>query len=504
MSAPEPAAQYLRMSTEHQQYSLSNQSAAIQRYATLHDFQVVHTYSDAAKSGLHYRNRLGLQKLLKDVVAGQREYTTILVYDISRWGRFQDLDESAHYEFVCRSAGMKVVYCAEEFSRIDSPLAQIMKMIKRAIASEYSRDLSARVYQGQRRIAELGFWTGGEPGYGLRRMAVTRSGEPIGLLASGERKSLADERVVLVPGPPEEVECVKEIFGCFVEERWSTQRIADALNRRKILSARGTPWRYWMVDAILNNPKYAGIRRFGATSQKLGGQAISLPRASWLLVPAFEPLVSLSVYERAQQLLRRSKSNEEMLEDLRRLLAKEGSLSSSIIRRSEGTASYTTYFDRFGSLRNAFELIGYRPDANKLRVTTRLRHQALQKAVMARLVAFDPGRVSIHREHKESTLLVAGRAVSIGICRLDSISKKGERRWTAELPEREIGRSALLCLMDHNDREIDRMFLIDRLPKSQFAFRMGDPIFRRALFIDDLEQVVPALNQSECGQGKAS
>ena len=103
-----PAAQYLRMSTEHQQYSLENQSSAIRMYADSHGFQIVQTYSDAAKSGVALKRRTGLRQLLQDVVAGIAPYRAILVYDISRWGRFQDTDESAHYEFVCKSAGVPV------------------------------------------------------------------------------------------------------------------------------------------------------------------------------------------------------------------------------------------------------------------------------------------------------------------------------------------------------------------------------------------------------------
>src|SRR5579864_4524136 len=96
-----PAAQYLRMSTEHQQYSLENQSAAIQNYAQSHGFEIIRTYSDAAKSGLVLKRRQGLRELLQDVVAGTATHRAILVYDVSRWGRFQDTDESAHYEFLC-------------------------------------------------------------------------------------------------------------------------------------------------------------------------------------------------------------------------------------------------------------------------------------------------------------------------------------------------------------------------------------------------------------------
>src|ERR1700676_2418736 len=126
-----PAAQYLRMSTEHQQYSLENQTTAIQVYAESHGFEVVRTYSDSAKSGLVLRRRTGLQQLLKDVVDGTSTYRVILVYDVSRWGRFQDTDESAHYEFLCKSAGVPVHYCAETFANDGTLPSLIMKRQKR-------------------------------------------------------------------------------------------------------------------------------------------------------------------------------------------------------------------------------------------------------------------------------------------------------------------------------------------------------------------------------------
>src|SRR5690349_6030180 len=65
---PTPAAQYLRMSTEHQQYSIANQSAIIQQYGKEHGFQIVRTYTDEGKSGIVLQNRAGLMALLDDVV----------------------------------------------------------------------------------------------------------------------------------------------------------------------------------------------------------------------------------------------------------------------------------------------------------------------------------------------------------------------------------------------------------------------------------------------------
>src|SRR5271165_5449658 len=69
-----PAAQYLRMSTENQQYSLQNQSAAIQKYAESKGFEIVHTYSDAGRSGLVLKSRPALRQLLQDVVTGVSSY----------------------------------------------------------------------------------------------------------------------------------------------------------------------------------------------------------------------------------------------------------------------------------------------------------------------------------------------------------------------------------------------------------------------------------------------
>jgi DNA invertase Pin-like site-specific DNA recombinase len=106
--SPVPAAQYLRMSTDHQQYSLDNQADAIARYAEAHGFVVVKTFSDEARSGLSMKRRNGLKRLLKETVEGHADFKAILVYDVSRWGRFQDADEAAHYEFLCKSSGAPV------------------------------------------------------------------------------------------------------------------------------------------------------------------------------------------------------------------------------------------------------------------------------------------------------------------------------------------------------------------------------------------------------------
>src|SRR5881397_3001913 len=94
------AAQYVRMSTEHQQYSTENQRDKIREYAARRGLEIVRTYADEGKSGLRIDGREALQRLIRDVETGSADFRCILVYDVSRWGRFQDADESAYYEYI--------------------------------------------------------------------------------------------------------------------------------------------------------------------------------------------------------------------------------------------------------------------------------------------------------------------------------------------------------------------------------------------------------------------
>src|SRR5579871_5184891 len=248
-----PVAQYLRMSTEHQQYSLENQAAAIQKYALERNFEVVRTYSDAAKSGLVLKHRAGLRELLQDVASGNPGYRFILVYDVSRWGRFQDADESAHYEFLCKLAGVPVHYCAEVFANDGTLPSFIMKALKRTMAGEFSRELGVKVLAGQKRLAALGFKQGGMPGYGLRRMLVSATGTPKQQLAAGERKSIATDRVILVPGPAPEVQVIKEIYRMFLSGKLTVYAIARELNNRGIEYIGNSQWNYQAVFAVLTS-----------------------------------------------------------------------------------------------------------------------------------------------------------------------------------------------------------------------------------------------------------
>ena len=360
------AAIYVRMSTDHQKYSTENQQATIREYADKKNLEIINTYADHGKSGLKIEGRDALRRLIEDVENKRAAFGTILVLDVTRWGRFQDADESAYYEYICRRAGIDVQYVAEQFENDGSPVATIVKGVKRAMAGEYSRELSGKVFAGQCRLIEKGFRQGGPAGYGLRRMLIDEHGLTKGVLKPGQHKSFQTDRVILVPGPDEEVQNVRWMYDSFINEGMKESQIAAELNRRGIKTDFGRDWTRGTVHQILTNEKYIGNNVFNRTSNKLKKRHVENDPEMWVRAEGvFEAIVNPSDFYTVQGILRernRRYSNEEMLDKLQRLQERNGWLSGVVIDEQENMPSSGAYSNRFGSLIRAYKLIGYTPD----------------------------------------------------------------------------------------------------------------------------------------------
>ncbi|MBR0739661.1 recombinase family protein [Bradyrhizobium liaoningense] len=361
------AAQYVRMSTERQQYSIQNQAAVIAAYAHAHNLTIVRTYRDEGESGLLIKNRAGLIQLLGDVQAGNADFGHVLVYDVSRWGRFQDVDESAHYEFVCKQGGIRVAYCAEQFDNNGSMLASIVKNIKRVMAAEYSRELSSKVYAGQCRFARLGYKPCGIVGFGLVRELVDEKDQSKGFLRKGDRKYLTTDHVRVRPGDPHEVAIVRWIFRRFLEVKSETV-VAWELNKKEVPSRTGKQWTRVMVGAILRNETYIGNLIFNRRSYKLRQTRTYNPPEEWIRAEGcLEPIVDREVFAKVAKFISERRvdlTEEEMLVRLRKALLKEGKLSIDIIDRTPGLPCVATCQTHFGSMLNLYRLLGYTPKRN--------------------------------------------------------------------------------------------------------------------------------------------
>ncbi len=385
------AAQYVRMSTDLQKYSIENQAAAIASFAAQRNLTIVRTYADRGRSGVRLDGRDELQRLISDVKSGVADFDVVLVYDVSRWGRFQDADESAYYEFMCKDAGIRVLYCAEQFENDGSLVSAILKNIKRVMAGEYSRELSTKVSVGQCRLAALGFWQGGPAGYGIRRQLIDQDGKPKGKLEYGQRKSLQTDRVVLVPGPQAERKIIRRIFKSFVIEKKSRTQIAAELNAEKICNAPGRRWTSLTIHNILRNEIYLGHSVYGRKSIKLGQKSVINPPDAWIRRDnIFKGIIAPELFVEAQKIIaerRHIPSDQEMLDRLSALWRRKGRLSVSIITSAKDVPRPSSYVLRFGSLYTAYERIGFQPGCRYNFTGNRARVETIINSVVDDIVS---------------------------------------------------------------------------------------------------------------------
>jgi DNA invertase Pin-like site-specific DNA recombinase len=428
------AAEYVRMSTDHQQYSTENQRAAIQRFADTHGIAIVRSFVDAGKSGVGIQGRDALQDLLRTVESGQADFSTILVYDVSRWGRFQEPDEGAYYEFRCVRANITVQYCAEQFPTDNAPMSAVMKSLKRAMAGEYSRELSAKVFAGQCRLITLGFRQGGTPGYGLRRQLLDQHGQPKAILQRGERKSFQLERVILTPGPDAEVATVRRIYHLFTMEHRSEGEIADLLNNEGILAGEGRRWTRSTLRELLTNEKYIGNNLYNRTSTKLQSSRVENDPAQWVRCNnAYQPVIGPEIFAQAQEIINQRGhryTDEELLQRLRELLRQHGMLSGLIINEAADMPSTAIYASRFQSLRRAYELIGYTPARDYAYLAINQAVRALHQEHLAHITNELTTVGAIVRRDEATNILTVNEefSLALSIARCREIRER-EYRW---------------------------------------------------------------------------
>ncbi len=459
------AAQYVRMSTEHQQYSTANQGDVILEYAARRGYEIVRTYADEGKSGLNVAGREQLRRLIDDVQNQRADFDAILVYDISRWGRFQDADESAYYEYLCKRAGIEVHYCAEQFENDGGPTSTIIKSVKRAMAGEYSRELSSKVFKGQCRLIELGYRQGGAPGYGLRRMLVNQAGEPKALLARGEQKSLQTDRVILVPGPDDELRVVRWIYEEFTTKGRREAEIAADLNSHGLVTDLGRPWTRGTIHQILANEKYIGNNVYNRTSFKLKHKHVRNTPEMWVRRDAvFQSVVSPEAFFMARGIIQeraRRFTDEEMLARLKELAKRHPTLSSHLIDAADDLPTSSAYRSRFGSLLQAYRLAGYDPDRDyryvEINRDLRILYPQLVSELMRRL---DAVGASVTRDATTDLLLINGQYSATMVLSRCRQTPAGSLRWLIQINERLAPDITILVRMDSANQQPTDYYLL--------------------------------------------
>ena len=243
-----------------------------------------------------------------------------------------------------------------------------------------------------------------------------------------------------------------------ISDEMSVHAIACELNRRGVEYDGDSKWDYQAVYAVLTHPKYSGCHVFGQSSSKLYTRVVRLPKSAWVFTPgAFEPIVDHAIFSEAQRILQErtiNRTDEELLESLRALLAKNARLSLRLIQNSEYTPSPSTYRQRFGSLRRAYELIGYGRPAQFGPIDLRRRTQGLRDEVIGQITKMFPDEVSIVRRGgrwRSQLRMENGWIVSVLVARSVRVWKDTVR-WRVDPVPHEIRNVILLARLDKSNR----------------------------------------------------
>ena len=282
--------------------SISIQQDQVRPWAEANGVEIIHEFTDPGRSGLTAEGRPGFQDMMENWVRQRSDFQYILCLDVSRWGRFQDIDLSAQYSAECRKYGKEVIYTTLGKPREDDPLYPVYVQFERFRAAQYSRELSDKVFRGCVKIAQQGYWAGGKPRYGFRRLLLNETRQPVQVLRPGERKSIQNQRVTLTLGEEHEVAVVRRIFHEFTAVGRHEHAIAEGLNHDRIPSPGGRVWDGAKVRDILVDERYTGTMVYNRTTQKLKTPSRPNPREKWICTPeSFEQVIAPAVFAKAQE-----------------------------------------------------------------------------------------------------------------------------------------------------------------------------------------------------------
>jgi DNA invertase Pin-like site-specific DNA recombinase len=354
-------AYYRHSAQDRQENSIPIQQDQVREWAAKNGVHIIHEFSDAGKSGLNAEGRPAFTEMMEEWVKKRADFDYVLCLDVSRWGRFQDIDLSAQFSAECRRHRKQIIYTTIGKPREDDPLYPVYVQFERFRAAQYSRELSDKVWRGCCKIAEQGYWAGGPPPYATQRLLLDEKREPLHALEPGQRKGIQNQRVTLISGDADEVAVIKRIFHEFINEGFSEYLIAERLNNDGIPSPAGKQWRAVSVLSRLRNETYTGTILYNRTSKKLKTPMRHNPPEIWVKTPdSFEGLISVDEFLTAQAILekrRRKYDSTVMISQLGDLYERFGFLRPSLIRAESEMPVPSAYHRHFGSLDAAFQKI---------------------------------------------------------------------------------------------------------------------------------------------------
>nr|WP_302598407.1 recombinase family protein [uncultured Cellulosilyticum sp.] len=273
---------YIRVSTDKQDTSVSNQQEYFKEYISRNKFNLNEFYIDEDITGTETSKRLGWQKLIQDGIEGK--YNVLLAKSYSRFGRNQQQTLQAITTLV--KHGVRVIFIEDN---LDSEKDFNNFGLFAWLAEQEARKTSARIKMVWNLFDQQG------------RIHV-----PSASLGYDYDK---DKKTFIVN--EEEAERVKEIYKMYLEG-YGTSKIAKIFNERGYKGKRGKEFANTTIMNILKNPIYIGtlVQGKSTTIDVTIKNRKKIDKKEWVQHEnRVQAIIPVEVYEQVQHEIQR-RSNE--------------------------------------------------------------------------------------------------------------------------------------------------------------------------------------------------
>jgi hypothetical protein len=298
-------------------------------------------------------------------------------------------------------------------------------------------------------------------------------------LKPGQTKNLSTDRVILVPGPRNEIKVVQWIYKRFVKDGRSIRRIQRELNEKGVPGELGRSWGWSSVREVLRNEKYAGTNVWNRKSTKLRGPVVRNSTDQWVRVPdSYPAIIDRGLFEAAQIVSHQHQgggwSDETLLKWLRKLLRKHSKITAKLINATKNMPSSSTYKNRFSTLYRAYELVGYAPKKDYSFVGINRKLAAERAPIIRKIVAGIQAVGGTIESVPDSAALLINDEFTVHVmimrCRFSHI---GTPLWKLRLNFDNPADITVAARMDRENQRITDYFLVPskQAPRQHLTFR---------------------------------